>query len=154
MSARFEAVIEYLSDLKLPEKSRAWRKVDFYNLAVEIDRQLFAGRCRPDPTAASDALNAFYNEVDRARHEPPVDDNVRTYFEAILQNTNDRAQRIARGRAIRTVLEAVPRQPFEVCVPEGDPQLTAIADLEEEGDALADAEPLAAAGNNDLKQGA
>jgi hypothetical protein len=58
------------------------------------------------------------------------------------------------SRAIRTVLEAVPRQPFEVCVPEGDPQLTAIADLEEEGDALADAEPLAAAGNNDLKQGA
>ena len=135
MNARFEAVIQFLRDLNLPEKSRAWRKVDFYNLAVELDRQLFTLKRRPDPKRVATALSVFYIGVERARHEPQTDENVKRYFENSLQNTNDRAQRIVRGEAIRAVLESVPSTDFEVVVPKEEPHLADLAEIEEEADA-------------------
>jgi hypothetical protein len=138
MNARMEAVVDFLRDLNMPERSRAWRKVDFYNLAVETDRQLFAGNKRPDSGAAARALTAFYESVEQARYDPPTDENVKRYFEATLQNTNDRYQRIARGDVIRTVLESVPSSAFKVEVPEQEPALTDLIELEEEADAAED----------------
>lgn len=135
MIARFEAVVEYLSDLQLPLKSRAWKKVDFYNLAVEVDRQLFANHRRPEPAAAARALTEFYEQVERARHEAAINDDVRTYFEATLQNTNDRTQRIARGEVIRRILEAVPYDEFVIVIVEGELHLTDLAEIGEEADA-------------------
>jgi hypothetical protein len=135
MNVRFEAVVAFLRDMKLPQKARAWRKVDFYNLAVEIDRQLFSGKRRPDPAKTAEVLMELYDAVEAARQESPTEDRVKRYFEATLQNTNDRGQRIARGEVLRGLLESVPYSPFEIVVPTEEPRLTDLAEIEEEDDA-------------------
>lgn len=135
LNARFEAVVAFLRELNLPGKSRAWRKVDFYNLAVEVDRQLFASHKRPDAREAAHALSSFYEAVERARYDIPDDEDVKRYFEATLQNTNDRYQRIARGEVIKKILESVKSEPFKISVPEQEPPLTDLIALEEEADA-------------------
>jgi hypothetical protein len=145
MNARFGAVVAFLHEMDLSERSRAWRKVDFYNLVVEADRQLFAGKRRPDPKQAGEALTALYEAVDKARHDPPTDENVRRYFEATLQNTNDRGQRIARGEVVRAILESLPHEPFEVEVPKEDPHLPDLAEIEEQADAAEQEEAAHAA---------
>lgn len=134
MNARVEAVFDYMRALALPTKSRAWRKVDFYNLAVEIDRQLFTAKRRPDPASTSAALTALYDGVDRARSEGSDDEGVQRYFEATLQNTNDRSQRIARGEVLRAIIDAMPHEPFAIEIPAEQPQLTDLAEMGDEED--------------------
>lgn len=130
LNARVEAIIVFAEALKLPSKSRAWRKTDFYNFAVEVDRLQFSNKLRPDPVETSKVLSAFYQAVEEARHTPSSDESVRRYYEATLQNTNDRYQRIARGEVIRNLLQSVPSTDFEIVIPKEPPVLTDLDDVE------------------------
>lgn len=133
--ARLNAALDFIKELGLPEKSRAWRKVDFYNLLVEVDRQLFAFQRKPDPVATRTALAKLYTQVDEARNLDPTDENVKRYFSATLQNTNDRAPRISRGEVLQNILNELPSTPFELIIPAEAPDLTDISLIGEEADA-------------------
>jgi hypothetical protein len=90
----------------LPPKSRAWRKADFLILAVELDRILQKGT-EASPGQIGSALQEFYRLIDdRAATDRPSDiDQVEKYFQTTVQATNDRRNRIARGREFRSFLE-------------------------------------------------
>lgn len=130
MNARFEAMIEFIAEMALPSKSRAWRKVDFYNLAVEVDRQLFNQKRRPDPSESAAAITKLYSTVDLGRVEPIEDGSAKSYFDATLQGTNDRGPRIARGKVIQDILASVEHSPFELHVPAEEPKLEGLSDVE------------------------
>jgi len=134
MNARFLTAIELITEMELPENSRAYRKVDFYNLVVEVDRQLYRQGRKPEPKSAGLKLTEFYSSVDLSRHSPAPSDDVKTYFEATLQNTNDRTQRVTRGQIIERLFDACPSSPFELLVPAGAPELLSLEDASEASD--------------------
>jgi hypothetical protein len=113
VASRVSEASKYIDELDLPKGLRVWGKADFYNLFVEVDRQLFKKGHRPDARAASDKLVAFYAAVSDARNEPPADPTVKKYYEATLQAANDRSARVARGEIIQEVLEGVPGDDFK-----------------------------------------
>ncbi|WP_100259721.1 DUF262 domain-containing protein [Qipengyuania seohaensis] len=135
--SRYQAVFDFLTELDLSSKSRAWRKVDFYNLATELDRLLFKEKKRPVPEAAKEALANLYAAVDEARENAPTDPLVEKYFSATLQNTNDRAQRIMRGEVLKEILGRLEADEFEVAITELPFDIEGRESDGEVGDALA-----------------
>lgn len=117
MRDRIQNVFKFISDLKLPKDSAAFRKADFYTLAVELDRQLFKQTNNLDVAHIRKALLEFYTAVQTARGGDVDREDVRLYFETTLQNTNDRSQRIARGKVLEEILNA----PARAAVNEVDP---------------------------------
>jgi hypothetical protein len=134
MNARFMGAVEFIKGLLLPQESRAFRKVDFYNLVVEVDRQLWRQKRKPDLTFTGLMVTDFYKSVDAARHSESANEDVRTYYEATLQNTNDRTQRVIRGQIIQKLLDACPASPFELKIPTAMPELLNLEDEVEVGD--------------------
>lgn len=107
ISDRFHSVIKLIIDMNIPTTSPAFRKADLYTLFVELDRQIFKKRARIEAADTRESLLRFYEAVQQARGGVVEDQNVRAYFETTLQNTNDRGQRIARGRIIEALLDGL-----------------------------------------------
>ncbi len=112
IAARFSAAFDYIESLKFEENSRAWRKIDFYTLFVEVDRQLSRKLNKPKDEEASLALKKLFSDVDHFRELRDPGEMVDRYVQASLRNTSDRGQRIERGSVIQSVLEGVAGEPF------------------------------------------
>ena len=107
LAARFDAAISAIEAMNLPNESRAWKKADFYTLFVEVDRWLFRKEANITFADAGEALEKFYAEAEALRVNSPEatpDSYVGSYVRALLQSTNDRGPRMARGAAIEKVL--------------------------------------------------
>lgn len=133
IAARLMEALAYFEKLALNAKSRAYLKADFYTLFVEIDRQLGRLGFEPDAAAASQALSALFDDVSRGRTDPPAEGPVKRYFEATLQNVNDRGSRLARGEVIRSILESVARVPHQVNEDLAEPIITRMGSADDEG---------------------
>ena len=103
--ARFLNVLQAIDNMYLPQNCRAFRKVDFYVLFIELDRILKVEGRQIAIEKAGASLVEFYAAVDAQRDNPGGGERVQRYFEASLQNTNDRSQRIARANVIQSILE-------------------------------------------------
>lgn len=132
MASRFMGALSYFEKLGLAPKSRAYLKADFYTLFVEIDRQLGRFGYEPDSVTASRELSSFFEAVSRGRIETPTDERVKRYFEATLQNVNDRSNRLARGDVIRSIFEEAPRVPYEVDEAAAEPIISRMDSAEAE----------------------
>ncbi|CAN7165735.1 DUF262 domain-containing protein [Phenylobacterium sp. LjRoot219] len=141
IAARLVSALRYFHELKLGGTPRINLKADFYTLLVEIDRQLGRQHRKPDPEAASRALKELLRSVSAGRETPPENPAAKRYYEATLQSVNDRASRIARGDAIRTIFEGVEASPFVMDLEVGKRLVaqmeapTADDEIDEEGDA-------------------
>ncbi|MEP2101919.1 MAG: DUF262 domain-containing protein [Parasphingorhabdus sp.] len=131
---RMNNVCGYLFELGLEDSSRAWKKVDFYTLFVEVDRQLHKERRKPNTAEAAKSLTNLFSAVDEAREDPPEEEEARKYFETTLQATNDRSNRIKRGEVIAQLLSSVPNESFELEIPEEDIVIEGFSVEIEEGD--------------------
>jgi hypothetical protein len=60
-----------------------------------------------DIQIASAELQKFYETVDLPTKDAMNDQNVREYYLASIQATNDRASRVRRGKAVENVLRRV-----------------------------------------------
>jgi len=103
--SRFTSTIEAIESLGLPDKSRAFRKIDFYTLFVEMDRHLNRSGKGIDAERLGKTIAVFFDMVDKQRDVDSEDSLVRQYHATTLQNTNDRSQRIARGSVVRQIIE-------------------------------------------------
>ncbi len=121
INSRFLATFDYMNSLGLPANSRAWRKVDFYTLFIEIDRKLYKEKKRPDPEIVGEKLREFFAAVEQYDPQETNQPNVISYIEAAARNTNDRGQRIARGDIIRAILDKVPSADFQLPIVNAPP---------------------------------
>lgn len=101
-------VFSFLDRLDLSIESRAWKKADFFTLFVEVHRALVQSKFDLDIESTRNALSNFYAHVDRAA-EGGEDENSHywKYYKAALQASNDRGNRIERGRIIQELLTYV-----------------------------------------------
>lgn len=138
VGGRFSAAFDYIESLDFDEGSRAWRKVDFYTLFVEVDRQLSKKSNKPEVQSAASALKKLFSEVDSYRdlRDPAL--AVTRYVQASLRNTSDRGQRMERGAVVQSILEGVEGEAYSPPALTSDsPYLAASPDedaFETEGD--------------------
>lgn len=99
---RFDKAKNFIEDLALDEKSRAWKKADLFSLIIELD-DILSNEC-PDLNAsdAVERLTAFYNTVESSAINEPTIHSI--YYKAALQASNDRINRLRRGIIIHGVL--------------------------------------------------
>lgn len=104
--------LNFIDDLNLDPSSRAWQKADLFTLLVEIYWALNRDGLRLDPPTLFKALSSFYAMVDSFSEidATPVPEDIRKYWRAALQATNDRSSRLTRGDVLRKVLNDTPLQ--------------------------------------------
>lgn len=92
---RINAVLDLIEECGFDQKSRIWKKADFFSVFIELDSILQSGFILTSPALVLEALEAFYAEVESA---PPRRQGVSDiYYKAALQASNDRASRLRRG---------------------------------------------------------
>ena len=107
-------VFDFVDQCDFGQGSRVWKLSDLLSLLVETHRVLVREGIDLDPSAVSNRLKDFYQEVDWFARNPPSivvgssQLNVAEYARAASQATNDRGSRIKRGEIIRSVLLAEP----------------------------------------------
>ena len=103
-----EKVFSFMRGLSLSEKSRAWKKADFFTLFIELHRALVKKHSVILPTKLGPILDAFYSEVGRAANGESDEKSIHwKYYKAALQASNDRGSRIERGKIVGQLVSDV-----------------------------------------------
>jgi hypothetical protein len=99
---RIDKTLDFIDECGFDDKSRIWKKADFFSAFVEIDNALHIDRIGLDPSNVLDSLNEFYSVVDSGTEDKPEIGNV--YYKSALQASNDRNNRLRRGRIVSGLL--------------------------------------------------
>lgn len=102
IKSRFEGVKNFIEELALNEKCRAWKKADLFTLIIELDYILSNVEPSLSPSNTVERLTAFYNVVESSAINEPTIHSI--YYKAALQASNDRINRMRRGIIISGVL--------------------------------------------------
>ena len=105
---RFLRVVAFVRQFEFPSSSRFWKKADFFTAFVEIDYLLNVKKLTLEARPAREALEGLYERVDRLGDTTPLDgqSDFTLYARAALQATNDRSNRVTRGRIVRELLSS------------------------------------------------
>ena len=102
LESQFETVFKFINECSLPDDCRAWRKSDLFTLLVEIHRSLFKEENNVKPIEVGKRLLQFYelvNKSAKANDEVGTEHGrIQEYYKAALQGTQNRSNRIRRGR--------------------------------------------------------
>lgn len=101
-----EKIFSFLRHLDLPSDSRSWKKADFFTLFIELHRILIKQGHDLNATDVREALLNFYSHVQQAADGGEEEESdYWKYYKAALQASNDRGNRILRGKIIGDVLK-------------------------------------------------
>lgn len=110
LESEFQDVFQFIGECGLTQNSRALRrKSDLFTLLVEIHRALTKNNEKPlEPVEVGKRLRQFYELVDEsARTEEVIGiehSRIVTYYDATRQGTNQRVNRINRGKILQDVI--------------------------------------------------
>jgi len=100
-----EIIFQTLRELKLEQASRAWKKADFFTLFIELHRVLIKQKQKINIEALSKGITDFYARVDHAAEgSEDEESDYWQYYKAALQASNDRGNRILRGKIVQQLL--------------------------------------------------
>lgn len=99
-------VFSFIEACKFDQNSRAWKKADLFTLFVEIYRALIKDKIVINPSDLAILIKTFYSKVDAIGKGNMLakDSSAMEYYKAALQASNDRANRIIRGKKIREII--------------------------------------------------
>lgn len=116
---RLQQAFAWITKCDLGKTSRAFQKADLLPLVIEVDRMLTSSSDPVDPGSKKDALADFYAEVSRAARGEAENKDAIVYYKATIQASNDRSNRITRGRIIKGLLTGGPST--EEAAPRAEP---------------------------------
>ncbi|SEQ63347.1 DUF262 domain-containing protein [Neolewinella agarilytica] len=105
--AGFIGTLDIIEGFDFPGGYRVWNKADLFTLIVELHRTVIKESMSLDYTVLKHMLTEFYDEVDRYNKEGNEDvtsANVILYHSAVLRGTNDKSNRLARGKVIYNLI--------------------------------------------------
>ena len=105
LRTNFSRVFRLINDCQFDPKCRVWRKADLLTLIIELYYAVNEKKATLEVDSLATALNQFYTEVNSARDNEHANDNVVSYHKAALQASNDRANRIRRGKIIAEIIQ-------------------------------------------------
>jgi hypothetical protein len=92
---RIRRVLDFIEECGFEDRSRVWKKADFFSAFVELDHILNEQRLDLQASAALRSLESLYTSVeDAADGRSSV---AEIYYKSALQASNDRGNRIKRG---------------------------------------------------------
>lgn len=95
---RINTVLDFIEECGFDQRSRIWKKADFFSAFIELDAILDSRAALISPATVLEALEAFYADVES---EPPRRQGVSDiYYKSALQASNDRTSRLRRGLII------------------------------------------------------
>lgn len=99
-------MIAFIRECTFPGSSRFWKKADFFTAFVEMDYLMNVKKLCLEPRLTREALENLYERVDRLGDATSLDgqSDIAHYARAALQATNDRSNRVTRGRIVRELL--------------------------------------------------
>lgn len=98
LEKRLDNVFSFINECGFHRDSRVWRKADLFTLVVELDQVLFVQQEAVDPLTVVETLESFYNSIDTGSVD--MGSLAGIYYKAALQASNDRINRVRRGRII------------------------------------------------------
>lgn len=108
LKIEFQKIFHFIDKCGLPEKSRVWRKADLFTLIIEIHRTLFREKMNVEPVELGERLLRFYNLVNKSAKADEAfateHQKIMEYYNAAIQGTNSRTNRIKRGKIIQDVI--------------------------------------------------
>jgi uncharacterized protein with ParB-like and HNH nuclease domain len=108
IESEFDTVLKFIDLLNFNPSSRSMKKADFYTLFIEMHRLLIKNKKDLSPVDVRKKLDDFYEQVDFVAegNYKGSDDRANVYYKAALQASNDRANRILRGKIISSLFES------------------------------------------------
>jgi hypothetical protein len=106
LERELDNVLEFIESMRMPQRSRLWKKADLFTFIVELHKTLFKKQLSIVSQAIADALSNFYQAVDDPDMRADPESTPATYYKAALQATNDRSSRIRRGIIIGDIIES------------------------------------------------
>lgn len=97
-------ILNLIDHMNFEMDARVWQKSDLFSLIIELYRYCIKQNKSLDITSVSKNLKEFYIEVDKVDKISEPDQMVYKYYQATLQGTNDRSNRITRGEIIQKIL--------------------------------------------------
>lgn len=92
---RITRVFNVIEELGFREKSRIWKKADFFTALIEIDSAMEHLHKIADLSELQVRLEDFYDKVDQ--RDEGASEISRIYYKSALQASNDRSNRLRRG---------------------------------------------------------
>lgn len=96
--SRIERVLAFIDECGFDQRSRIWKKADFFTAFIELDSVFQQQSPHPDSRTVLDILEEFYNDVDSEASTRLTTSEI--YYKSALQASNDRTSRIRRGMII------------------------------------------------------
>ncbi len=110
VNQEIQEIIDFVEKCNFEPNSRAWKRSDLFTLLVELDRAIVKNRLNLHPERVREKLEDFYSKVDSYANfskngiDGSESSDVREYYKAAIQGTNDRSSRIKRGEIIQRIL--------------------------------------------------
>lgn len=108
LETQIEKVFQFIDKCGLPQDSRAWRKSDLFTLLIEIHRALFKAGKNIEPVEVGKRLLRFYDLVNKSAQTDEElgkeHRRIQEYYNATIQGTNNRTNRINRGEILQDVI--------------------------------------------------
>ena len=99
---RFQKTLDFIDECGFEDKSRIWKKADFFSAFVELEGAIHADDIELDPSEVLETLNTFYLSVDSDAEERT--EIAAAYYKSALQASNDRNNRLRRGLIIGGII--------------------------------------------------
>ena len=102
----FTNTLKFIDMLNFGADSRAMKKADFFTLFIEVYKLINTNKKQLSISTAREKLEDFYNSVDNVPQGliSGNNDAPSRYYKAALQASNDRSNRITRGKIIEGIL--------------------------------------------------
>ncbi|MES3003904.1 MAG: DUF262 domain-containing protein [Pseudomonadota bacterium] len=99
--------LKFIDNLGLPEKSRAFRKTDLFNLIVEVHRAIFKRNKLLDPGITGTRLAEFFSKIDAVSNLMQVGDDLipLVYYRSTLRAAIDKGNRYRRGEILQSIID-------------------------------------------------
>lgn len=105
MKENYETIFNFIESLNFMDKSRLYKKNDFYSLFIELYKAIFLQDKKINQNKFRKKLEEFYKNVDNcSKTEENSSDNSFIYYKATLQGSNSRTSRITRGNIIASII--------------------------------------------------
>lgn len=95
-------VFDFLNECNFDKSSRIWKKADLFSVFVEVDHLLNTENKKISPLDTIQILGDFYNRIDKSEYK---ENSIEAYYyRSALQASNDKKNRIIRGKIIYGLL--------------------------------------------------
>ncbi len=99
---RIRKTLDLIDECGFDERSRLWKKADFFTAFIEIDQALHVDGIALQPSSLLNELETFYKAVEGEQGQRTQLAEV--YYKSALQASNDRNNRVRRGVIISGVI--------------------------------------------------